>query len=311
MTSIALPVERSVRDRSTLVQLTRIEMKRFARHPLFLIGLALATMFSAGQYGPIELDYHVIPSFFIGVFGLIVAARLTTATDRTRPVVDSAPITETMRTAALCLACLVPATACLLVVLLHRAFVLADPIPDWRYGGYGTTDRFLVSVVIPVIACLGAPLLGVAVGRWLHFPGAALITVIMVLFWSNLSGYLPTQGWEDDSVPARLLHLASPYTAFAMSNGDSHDSATLITRFPGSPFWYAVWTLALCGLAVVAALWHGADRRTRRSLGRAFAGLVALALVALTLSVSVGNQTFQESRVTGITSAAAPASPGR
>ena len=275
---------------STVRTLAWLEAKRYARHPLFLIGLALAVVFSAGRHGPIELDYHVIPSFFIGVLGLVVATRLTTSTDLQRSVIGAAPVSETSRTAALCLACLVPTFAGLAVVLMHRTFVMADPVPAWMYGTYDPFDRLMISIAIPVIACAGGPLLGVAVGRSLRFPGAALLCVITVLSWSTISGYLPTQNWQSDSLGARLLHLAAPYTAFATSDGDGEAPASLVTSYPGSPFWYAVWSLCLCGLAVAAALWVGADRRTRRTLSRAFAVLGVVGLVSLGLSAANGNQ---------------------
>jgi hypothetical protein len=206
----------------------------------------------------------------------------------------------------------VPTIAGLAVVLLHRAVVLADPIPAWMYGTYGSTDRFLISIVIPVIACAGGPLLGVAVGRWLHFPGAALLSVIVVLFWGNISGYLPTQKWESDAFGARLLHMGAPYTAFATS--DSEGSApTLITSYTGSPFWYAVWTVCLCGLAVAAALWSGAEGSMRRRVARGFVVLGALALFSLGLSVVTGNQHLYEttSHHTVQVSGAAPHPAGR
>jgi hypothetical protein len=312
MSAVAAPVAAPVEAGSSLRQLARIEAKRYARHPVFLIGFALALVFSATENGPIELDYHVIPSFFIGVLGIVVAARLTTSTEQAQPIVGSAPVSQTTRTSALCIACAVPTIAGLAVVLLHRAVVLADPIPAWMYGTYGSTDRFLISIVIPVIACAGGPLLGVAVGRWLHFPGAALLSVIVVLFWGNISGYLTTQKWESDAFGARLLHMGAPYTAFATS--DSEGSApTLITSYTGSPFWYAVWTVCLCGLAVAAALWSGAEGSMRHRVARGFVVLGALALFSLGLSVVTGNQHLYEttSHHTVQVSGAAPHPAGR
>ena len=103
MTTLAGPVPVTQR-RSTVWALARIEAKRYAKHPLFVVGALLAAMFSAGEFGPEELDYHVIPSFFIGVLGIVVAARLTASTERSALLVDAAPVTQTARTAAVCLA---------------------------------------------------------------------------------------------------------------------------------------------------------------------------------------------------------------
>ena len=240
-----------------------------------------------------KLDYHVIPSFFIGVLGIVVAARLTASTGPSAAVVDPAPVRETRPTAALCLACLVPRGG-LVIVLLHRAFLRGDPIPDFLYGTYGTVDRFVITIVVPVIACAGGPLLGVAVGRWLRFPGAPLLAVIVVLFWSNVAAYVPEQAMDADSLLARILHMVGPYTAFGQGNGDGEPATTVLQSFTGSPFWFAVWSLALCGLAVTAALWRGAEGETRRTVRRAMVVLASAAVLALTLSVATGNQALFE-----------------
>jgi hypothetical protein len=283
----APPVARS----SALWQLARLDAVRYARHPLFLVGLALALASSAGTYGPTELDHQVVPAFFLGVLGMVVAARLTAATDRSALVVDASPVSETTRTAALCLACAVPAAAGLVVVLFHRAFVLADPLPAYVYAGHDRADRILITLVIPVIASAGGPLLGVCVGRWLRFRGATLLAVLVLLQWSQLAAYVPMQQMDADTWAARTLHVLAPYTAFLDTDSEGNALPTLVTSYTGSPFWFMVWTLALCGLAVTAALWHGArseGRSARRSVGRAFAACAAAAVLAAVLAVTTG-----------------------
>ena len=210
-------------------------------------------------------------------------------------MVDSAPKSETVRTAAMCLACLVPTVTGLAIVLMHRATIAANPIPEYLYGTYGSFDRFVITVVVPVVACAGGPLLGVAVGRWLRFPGAALLSVLVVLIWSNIAAYVPGNSSrfghvDGSSLFARVLHMATPYTAFATGDGDGEHATRVMTSYTGSPGWYAVWTLALCGLAVCAALWRGAAGEVRRLVGRAFVVLVVIALVSLVLAVVNGNQ---------------------
>jgi hypothetical protein len=289
MTTIAVAPP-SVRSATRIWPLARIEAVRYARHPLFLVGLVLAIAASAGERGPIELDFQVIPSFFIGVFGIFIAARLTASTDRSGPVVDAAPVSQTARTAALCLACAVPGAAGILIVLLHRAFVLADPIAGWKYGTYGATDRFVITMIIPVIACIGGPLLGVAVARWLRFPGAALFVLVTVVVWSNVSAYVPdTSGPDPTSLFARTLHLASPYTAFGQGNGDGKHATSTVDSYTGSPLWFAVWTLSLCGLAVCAALWRAAATPKRSLVGRTFIAIAICAVAALVMSIAYGN----------------------
>ena len=197
---------------SVLGRLTRIEALRYAKHPLFLVGFVLA-LASSGTYGPVELDHQVVPAFFLGVLGIVVGNRLVSGSERSAPVIDAAPVSETLRTAALCLACLVPGAAGVVVVLVHRAFVQLDPPAAYEYAGYDGFDRFLITMAVPVVACVGGPLLGVAAGRWLRFRGAAVLTVILVWLWSSRFGYISHDSASSNLV-SRVLHLLTPYTPF-------------------------------------------------------------------------------------------------
>lgn len=299
----------SVSSRPVLARLARIEMVRYARHPVFLVGFALA-LASSGTYGPTELDHQVVPAFFLGVLGLVVAARLTVATEGASAVVDAAPVSETIRTAALCLACLVPAGAGAVVVLVHRAFVAADPQPAFLYAGYGTADRALITLVIPVIASAGGPLLGVVAGRWLRFRGGILLALLVLLLWSRFGATRPMYIGVD-SVTARALHMLSPYTAFLETNTDGSAPPTLVTAYPASPFWFMVWTVALCGLATTAALWHGARRSARssvrRTVGGAFVACLVVAVAAVVLAVAAGPEQLTYWTPDGTSSTVRPA----
>ncbi len=218
---VALPLPLPA-ARSALGPLAWIEAKRFARHPLFLTGFVLALIFSGGAYGPVELDHGFVPSFFVGIFGLVVAARLTASTRRCEAVVDAAPVSETTRTAALCAACLVPAAAGLVVAVFFQVVMaFHDPRPDYVYGVFTTGERYVILLVLPATACLGGPLLGVAVGRWLRFPGAALLVAVALFLWSMLAGYMPSQQMDASTWPARILHMLTPYTAWIDNNSDS------------------------------------------------------------------------------------------
>lgn len=295
---VALPLPAT---RSALVPLARIEAKRFVRHPLFLTGFVLALLASGGEYGPVELDHQVVPAFFVGIFGLVVAARLSASTHRFESVVDAAPVSETTRTAALCAACVVPAAAGLVVAVVYElAFGFHDPRPDYVYGVFTTGERYVILLVLPVVACLGASLLGVAVGRWLRFPGAALLVAVALILWSALAGYLPSQGMDASTWPARILHMLTPYTAWVETNGDgSNWVPTVVRSLTGSPPWFAVWTLALCALAACAALLHGADGRVRQAVLRASWVAGAVAVASMTLAVATGYSVVHDSTSEG------------
>jgi hypothetical protein len=272
---------------SVLARLTRIEATRYARHPLFLVGLVLA-LAGSGTYGPVELDHQVVPAFFLGVLGIVVGNRLVSGSDRSAPVIDAAPVSETLRTAALCLACLVPGAAGVVVVLFHRVLVQFDPPAAYEYAGYDAFDRFLITLAIPVVACVGGPLLGVVVGRWLRFRGAAVLAVVTVWLWSSTCAYI-SQQIDGNGLASRVLHLLTPYTAFLETNSEG-GAPTVVTSFTGSPLWFLVWTVALCGLAATAALLHGAEGDVRRTVLMWFAGSAAVAVVALVLGVTAGAQ---------------------
>ncbi len=287
---------------ASLRALALLEAKRYARHPLFLIGLVLGIATSAGERGPIELDYQVIPSFFIGVFGVVVAARLAASTRVARPIVDAAPTSPTRQTAALCLACVVPGLAGLGLVLLHRAFVASDGLAGWKYGTYGSIDRTVITMALPVVACVGAPLVGVAAGRWLRFPGAGLLAVVALLGWSAVVSYVPEQSHLDPaSAFARILHMAGPYTSWASGDADGEHPLTRVRSFTGSPSWFLLWTVSLSALAAVTALFWGAQDTTLRRLRVWAAGLVVVAIAAAVLAAFNGNHRQYDTTTNGTT----------
>lgn len=302
MTTITLPGPTSTPTSTTgLRPLALIEARRFARHPLFLAGFALCTVVSAGRHGPEEIDYQVIPAFFFGVLGFVVAARLTRSTGRSRAVVDAAPVSRTTRTAALCLACLVPAAAALAVLVMHQLFLLGNPVPHWQRGPYTATEWFVITCVLPVVMSVGAPLLGVAQARWLRFPGATLLGAVALMFWVNIAAYTPAQSRLDpESWFAQALHILTPYTAWGTPDGDGEHATTVIRIYTGSPIWFTVWALGLCALAAVVALLKDADRSTRRVLLRVTAVIAAVLVVSYVLAVVGGQHHLIDSSVDGM-----------
>ena len=287
MTAVAVGLP-TTRQRSTLLALAVVEARRFARHPLFLIGLPLAVwamVADAQAGGPHALDFEVIPAFFVGVLGFVVAFRLTRSTHGAADVIDGAPVTVTMRTGALCLACVVPVLAGLAVVLVHWRLLGIYPGQDWMWGTYGTRDRVLVSAVLPLLSSAGGPLLGVAAGRWLRFPGAPALCVAALLFGSLVLTYPAMQTMDASTVLARVLHLLPPYTSWGANNNDK-----AIVSYTGSMPWYAVWVTTLAGLATLTALRYGSTGAARRTIGRTFIALSVIGLAALVLAVAGGNQ---------------------
>ncbi len=116
------------------------------------------------------------------------------------------------------------------------------------YGAFGTADRVAMLAGSSVVACLGAPLLGVAAGRWLRFPGAAPVLVVAVAGWVTVAHQMTLNNPAD-----RVSDVVRFFTPFAFFQTVGPRSAYM-ESWPGSPGWYVVWLLALCGLTVVAAL---------------------------------------------------------
>jgi hypothetical protein len=142
------------------------------------------------------------------------------------------------RTAALLLACLVPATA---VGLLELAAVAL-------WGPHEATMPLLWQHVASVpLVVLGGTLLGVAVARLLPWPGLPLAVMVgLVAFNAQLS--------QDH----RYLGF---YVDFAEWTPSSAAYANVIPAMtPGSPTWHLVYLAALCGLAACGALLRDARR---------------------------------------------------
>ena len=160
--------------------------------------------------------------------------------------------------------------------LRDPARVLALP-PGRRPGLRGVQLAGAVAVLAGqiVIAPLGGPLPGVAPGRRARFPGAAFVLFLVLSGWVNLVTALTIA--RPDSAPAAVLRLFSPFALFTL-----HSNAG-VTAWRGSPWFFAGWQLALCALAVLAALLRGAGGRTRARIIRALgiAGVAALIMLVL------------------------------
>jgi hypothetical protein len=268
---------------ATTHSLALIEVKRFARHPLFIVGALLtlgltAVMGTRNEPGDL-LSWPVVPAFFTGVSSIIVAARLTRSAERADEALDAAPYTEADRTRALLAASVVPfAVGLLWMIELLVLTAVNPPHPvEWWFGT--TSDLYVLGVLVGngVVACLGGALLGVLVGRWLHFPGApALVAVGIVVGAMAMNGVSETAYSQ--------FRLWTPWVSWHSGTQEEDGTATI---FAGSPAWSAVYLLCLCAAAALVALWHDRSARTPQ-LRRAIAGVTVVGVVALGLSASLG-----------------------
>lgn len=266
--------------------LARVEAKRFARHPLFLLGIAIMMIPIVAVFWQQELDANPMTgtlfiAFLIGVFGFIVAHRLTTSMLRTRDLATTAPVSRQQRTLALCLACLVPASAGVVVaVLMLVTAAIWEPVGDpvtahvaW-FRDDPAIDVLSTLIAMGPVAALGGPLLGVTVARWAPFRGSALIGVVTLVFVTAIP--------SSASVPWRVLS-AWPLLVDEYVN-DGGGPIVRSSFVPGvEPFWVLLYLLCLCGLAVVAALLR--DPGHRRALLGAGAALTVGAVGFFLLAV--------------------------
>jgi hypothetical protein len=273
-------------SRATLLALARADARRYARHPMFLVPcliLAVSAVVDVVHRG--DGTNPMIPTMtialLIGVFGFVVAHRLTTAMRRTHELAGTFPVDQQTRTLSLCLACLVPASvgaAGAVHILVKNTVWPPDGIPPsapvtW-FGDYPAVDVLATLILMCPLAALGGPLLGVAVARWAPFRGSALLGVVALVVATAIPATDEPGGTE---------RLASAWPVLM----DEHvvDGRNLSSTFVPyiEPVWALVWVICLCGLAVVAALLR--DPPHRRQLLVAGALLTLCAATSYTLAL--------------------------
>jgi hypothetical protein len=271
-----------------LAAMAKIEARRFVRHPVFLVGIAAAAALIAVlgflNDDPANVDvmsWPVVPAFFIGLPSLIVAARLTRSTEVAAEAMAAAPGTEARRTLAVALACVVPFAAGLawLGAMFVALAVKAPAAQEWWFPTAPDLHVWSSLIALVPVACLGAGLLGVLVGRWWRFPGAAAVATVLLVVVTMFQ--IP---FADGSEGVRSeLRLWAPW-AMAHSGGLEDGTALL---YAGNATFYLGYVLCLCAAAVLAAVWHDRTARTRR-LTVAFAGVVVVGLACLALAMTTG-----------------------
>jgi hypothetical protein len=272
----------------TLRTLAGVEARRYARHPLFLIGVALMVWVMvniakglADGTGDAQIllvsDASIVPAFFLGVLGVFVGHRLTRSMARSGEAVEASPADGVTRTAALCLACLVPGAVALVWLAWNYVAMAVWPGP---YSAVISSTNRAAMLSAGVVYAVGGPLFGVMVGRWTRFPGAGLVAAVVLVGWTMLSTFgllMPA------SRIGTLVHLNAPFAGWVSSDSSTHAVSWVAG---GSPLWYLAYVTLLCGVAASAAMLHEAWGAQRSRLVRIWAVLVGLALVALALAAA-------------------------
>src|SRR5690348_584583 len=271
--------------RAAFTALAIRETRRFALNPVFLFAVAFIVyaLWAGPDAGLTEIDTaNPYPAIFLGGFGMMATYWLTRSMRASEPVVGVTPVTQPTRTAALCAVALVP-FACGCLALLR--FVQLIPVSSPLYGPFSPSARVAVLVGQIVVPALGGPLLGVALGRWVRFPGAAFVLFLLLYGWVSLVTILSMS--HPDSAPVAVLRLFAPF-AFFTYTGDTNSAGPAVTAWRGSPWFFIGWQLTLCAIAVLVALLRGAEGRVRTRVVRALVLAGAAALVMLALAATGG-----------------------
>ncbi len=276
----------AVGSSSRVATLAKVEARRYALHPVFLVGAVLnvLVMVKALTHTRDSLyEPAVAPAFFLGVFGIVVGFRMTRSLERTSEALTSAPVDVVQRVGALCVACLLPGLIGLLTGVSLLLF--ADQNGDWGYGTWAGHERAAIVLGQTAIASLGGPLLGIACARWLRFPGAVVVPVLGVPTWTVV-----TNGWtanNQDSTGWLLARLFSPFAFFHTLDTDGAKPHA-VESWRGNPEWFLLWLLLLCALVVVVALIKGSEGAVRQTLKRALVVVVVAALASYALAALTG-----------------------
>jgi hypothetical protein len=266
--------------RATFTALAARETRRFALNPVFLFAVAITAWTTWAGAGTTAADIDTVnsyPAIFLGGFGMMATYWLTRSMRASEPVVGVTPTTQPARTTALCTVAIVP-FGCGALALL--AFLHFHPAGDPGYGAFSQPARIAVLVGQIVVPSLGGPLLGVALGRWVRFPGAPFVLFLLLSGWVNLVMALTLA--RPDSAPVAVLRLFAPFALFTL-----HTDAG-VTAWRGSPWFFIGWQLALCAIAVLVALLRGAEGRVRTQVVRALVLAAVAAVILLVLAATGG-----------------------
>ncbi len=282
---------------SALGALARMEISHYLRHPLFVVGLGLTVVGCAmGADTTSSSLYHVIiPGAALGVFGLIIMAGLVRRSDEAHEAAGAVVVTERTRTLALASAVVVPFSAGLaFFVWAVWAWHDSPPAPSAiPFGGYaGDGWAYAIMFALGTLSTAGGPILGLVIGRWAHFRGAApLAAVVLVMVTVVMQGIIE---------PLRYIRVFVPWTYFGGPLGVEGDPGRWL-MLTGSPQVYSLYLVALCVLGVLLALLHDREQ-PRRRLGKL---AVCVGVIALALGTAAMVTGPQDVRINPLSSASA------
>lgn len=284
---------------SPLGALARQEIRNYLRSKLFWVGAALtAVLATIGLFGSdprwSTTGDGIAPAALVGVLGISIMAGMTRNSDRAAAAAGAVSVDQRTRTLALAAAVVVPATIGLLWFVCAVTGYNLNP-PDADAAAFGpVTDTFIYAgmFVEGVMACIGGPLLGLVIGRWLPHRGVApVLSVVVVLVTMVMQ---PLFDWAEQWRQVWVwVHYYGPIGV----EGDP-DRAVALT---GSPYLHIVYLALLCVLGVLFAMYRDTET-DRTGLRKALLAVAGIAAVVCVLSMLGG---FDERQVNPIPSASA------
>lgn len=261
-----------------------VEAGRMVRHPAYPLGLTYIAAFAVAvavnrEGGTVANATAVILMlgilFIYAPATIIVANRVAAATyrRRVRGTFDSAPVPDRQRTVAALLGVVrgpvtvaFAATLVLAVVGRFTTTAVANPAD-------AVLPRSVVEYLQFPAVVLGAGMLGVAVARWLPWPG--MLPVVVLIMWFGTVALYRSAGPDD------LVHAPTwfaPWPVFAANEHGNLPSQPLV-----QDVWHLVYLLGLGALAGIAALLRTGG--PRRGLWSAAAGAAAVTALAAWLQL--------------------------
>jgi hypothetical protein len=279
--------------------LAKVEVRRYATHPVFVAGAVLWAVTTAIGVLSTTDDVYSPPmsaAVFLGLFGVVVGFRLARSLERSAEAVNVVPASLQERVGALLLAAMLPGALGLVSAVV--CLTVPDVAGDWVYGTWSEGERVAIVLAMTAGSALGGPLLGVMAARWLRFPGAVVVPVVAVSAWGIVGN-----GWtanNQNSLGWLMVRLFSPFAFFTTLDTDT-GTTHAVESWRGNPWFFLLWVLLLCAFAAVVALLKDADGETAASLRRALVVVVVLALASFALAVAAGPDHASLTSPTGTT----------
>jgi hypothetical protein len=270
-----------------LATLARQEIRTYLRSKVFRLGavalLALCVAELAGRSdggGASTSGDGLLPAAAVGLLGISVMATLVRRSDQAAAAAGSVGVSVRTRTLALAAATVVPASAGLVWFgCAVTGYLLYPPAPNTvPFPGFGDGQVIATMFAQGVMSCVGGPILGLVIGRWLPNRAAApLISVVLVPI---------TMVFQPLFDVAERWHVLWIWTHFAAPFGVPGDPERYVAS-PGSVWAHIAYLAALCVLGVLVALYRDPDADHSRLRRRIAAACTVVAVLGL-LTVLAG-----------------------